>query len=440
MRENCLFQNITVVTPIGGSQTMTTTAAWVAVKDGLISYAGDSELAAQNMLEGHQYVKYNGHHKIMLPAMANTHGHIAMTLLRNQADDCNLHDWLFKMIFPRETRLNQQTVYTGTMLGLAEMIRSGTGAAADMYYYSESVARAALETGFRLNFCCDAKTADVSGKVRIDPDLLADHLRQYQQHPSGLLRVSLLVHSVYLYETSLYPELADMARDLNCSVQVHVSETSQEVADCLQKHGSRPPRQLEKYGFFQTPTIAAHCVHLDDEDRHILASHQVLVAHNPSSNLKLGSGIADLPSMIKAGIRIGLGTDGAASNNNLDMYREMRLASFLAKGLSGDASALSASMILDMATQQGMIGLGFPRSGRIEAGFQADLQIVDYDSPAMTPLGEPASALVYSSGSGCVESLMVDGCWLMRQRALLTIDEEKVLYEARQESAFLNGK
>ena len=438
MKDNCLFSHITVVTPEGRSQAAVIPEAWVAVKDGRIAYAGSSENEARTAMDSARHELYDGRGKIMLPAMANTHGHIAMTLLRNQADDSNLHHWLFNVVFPRETRLNQQNVYTGTLLGIAEMIRSGTGAAADMYYFSDSVTRAALESGFRLNYCCDAKQSDPDGTTRIMPELLARHMNDYHRHPSGLLRTSLLVHSVYLYNAALYTELSSMSRELHCPVQVHLSETRQEVEDCKHKYGCRPPRQLEKFGFFQTPTIAAHCVYLDDEDREILAKNHVVVAHNASSNLKLGSGIADVQAMLKAGVHVGLGTDGAASNNNLDLYREMRLTSFLAKGISGDASVLPAPELLDMATRQGMRGLGFAESGQIAAGFLADLQIVDYDRPSMTPLGDPAAALVYSADSSCVESLMVDGCWLMRKHELLTIDEEKVLFEARREAEYLN--
>ncbi len=206
MKENCLFRNITVVTTDEHEQTVSLSNVWVAVKDGSIVYVGSSENTARSQLDGVRHEQYDGSGKIMLPTLANTHGHLAMTLLRNQADDRNLHDWLFNVIFPRETRLNEHNVYVGTQLGIAEMIRSGTGAAADMYYFSDSVARAALDAGFRLNFCCDAKTPDAEGRVRVNPNLLADNINQYHMHASGLLQVSLLVHSVYLYDAALYPE------------------------------------------------------------------------------------------------------------------------------------------------------------------------------------------------------------------------------------------
>jgi 5-methylthioadenosine/S-adenosylhomocysteine deaminase len=439
MNQACLFSRIILISPTGPDTCTIMPEAWVAVRDGLIQYAGLSETDARQTLAGINHETYSGSGKILLPALANTHGHLAMTLLRNQADDRNLQDWLFNVIFPRETRLNESVVHTGTLLGIAEMIRSGTGAAADMYYYSDAVAAAALETGFRLNFCCDTKTTAADGRSQVSPEILHRDLSQYHRHPSGLLRVSLLVHSVYLYDAAIYPELAETARSADCPVQVHVAETRREVEECLQKYGCRPPCQLEKFGFFQTPTIASHCVFLNDEDREILARNRVLAAHNPSSNLKLGSGIADLTAMLLAGMTVGLGTDGAASNNNLDLYREMRLASFLAKGSTGDAAAMPAGTILDMATRQGMAGLGFAGSGRIAAGCAADLQIVDTARPSMTPLGNPVSALIYSADSGCVESLMVDGRWLMRKRELLTLDEEKVIKEAETAARYLNN-
>jgi 5-methylthioadenosine/S-adenosylhomocysteine deaminase len=435
MNSNCLFSRITVISPTDDRQLLMIADAWVSVADGRIRYAGQSEMAAREQFSGLSYETYDGRGKFLLPAMANTHGHLAMTLMRNQADDRNLHDWLFNTIIPLESRLNSQNVYHGTQLALTEMIRSGTGAAADMYYFHESAVRAALESGFRLNFCYDAKTVAADGSARVSHKNLAEQIAQSHDHPTGLLRVSLLVHSVYLYDTAIYPQLAQAASTLNCPVQIHISETQKEVDDCLARYHCRPPRQLEKFGFFQTPTLAAHCVFLDEEDRKILACHQVVVAHNPSSNLKLGSGFADISALRSAGVPVSLGTDGAASNNNLDLYREMRLASLLAKGLSGDASVLPASDAIFMATRQGMLGLGFADSGCIMPGWQADLQIVDHQRPAMTPLGDPAAALVYSADSSCVESLMVAGRWLMYKRELKTIDEEKVLFEAARESA-----
>ncbi len=440
MKPSILFKNIHVISAVPDPLLpwLSMENAWVAIKDGLISCVSDNRQDAAETLDGSDYSEYDGRHKLLMPALANLHGHIPMTLFRNQADDTNLHDWLFNVIFPREAKLDEAMVSKGTRLGLAEMIRSGTGAAADMYYHHEAAASAAQEAGLRLNFCCDCKSKDASGKDQVQQALLEQAMKLAEQAPDDLLRASMLVHSVYLYEADVYPQLAQLAESLNCPVQVHVSETRKEVVDCLQKYGQRPPKQLADFGFFKTSTLAAHCIHLDDEDRQILASPTITCVHNPASNLKLGSGFADLRAMMNADIQLGLGTDGAASNNNLDLFRDMRLAAFLAKGLSGDAGMMSAETILRMATVDGMQGLGFDQSGLIAEGFAADLQVIDLNQIELTPLGNPVSALVYSGSGSYVESLMVAGRWLMEKRELKTLDEEKVIFEAGQASEWLN--
>ena len=430
MRESVLYGDITVVSPDRENSLTVTPHAWVAVKDGRIACVKTSKSEARLAFEGQRYALYRGDNRILLPAFANTHNHMAMTLLRNSADDLELKRWLFDVIFPREERLNAGIVAAGSRLALAEMIRSGTGASADMYYFHEETVQAALEAGFRLNFSVDVKRPDPTGTPMPDSRILEDQLRRYARDPSGLLQVSMLVHSVYLYADALYPQLADMAEALDCSVQVHVAETEKEVQECLARYGRKPAAQLAHFGFFKTPTIAAHCVHLDAPERRILAEKGVFAAHCPASNLKLGSGIADVAAMQQNGVTVTLGTDGPASNNNLDLYRDLRLASFLAKGTTGNAAILPAEAMLRMVTTDGMECLGFVDSGRIAAGWQADLQVVRTDSPGMTPLGNPISALVYSAAGSDVESLMVAGRWLMYHRELKTLDEEKIRYEA----------
>ena len=430
MTHTFLFCDIPVVSTDETGKVGCRMHSWVAVKDGRIAAVSPTESAARSALGRDPDQVISGQNRLLLPALANTHNHMAMTLLRNAADDLPLHRWLFEAIFPREARLTSALVAAGSRLALSEMIRSGTGLSADMYYDHEETARAALDAGFRLNLSVDAKREGPDGQKHPDPDLLGRNLRQLGQHPSGLLRVSLLVHSVYLYEEALYPQLADMARQMDCPVQVHIAETEKEVADCLARYGRRPAAQLAHFGFFRTPTLAAHCVHLDEGERAVLANPLVLAAHCPASNLKLGSGLADVPAMLQSGVRVGIGTDGPASNNTLDLYRDMRLASFLAKGARQDASLLPAPQILAMTTFEGARARGFTDSGRIAPGWQADLQVVRTDSPGMTPLGDPVSALVYSAAGSDVESLMVAGRWLMEKRELKTLDEEKIRFEA----------
>jgi 5-methylthioadenosine/S-adenosylhomocysteine deaminase len=442
MSQPVLFRNILVVTPMPDGTVRSQSDACVAVADGYIRYVGTSESDARRILDSEasgSYETYDGSRKILWPAMANTHGHIPMTLMRNQADDANLHTWLFERIFPREKRLTPEHVRNGTLLGLCEMIRSGTGTAADMYYFGEAVVEAAVQAKIRLNVCCDAKAADASGKTHVVRQDLESFINLCHTVGETMIRPALLVHSIYLYEPDLYRELAQTAADLHCFVQVHIGETRQEVDECVARYGHRPAVQLFEFGFFQSPTVAAHCVFLDDEERRLLSDHNVLIAHCPTSNLKLGSGIANVPALLQSGLKVGLGTDGAASNNNLSLYQEMKLASLLAKGITGDAAVLPADTLIRMATVRAQEGLGFYQCGCIAPGYAADLQIVDADRPGMWPLGDPVAALVYSCESDAVESLMVAGNWLMRKRELLTLDEEKIKRQALQSAAVLNA-
>ena len=441
MQSAVLFSHIQLVSPLPEGPVLSLANAFVAVANGQILYAGPFEDAARQQLNdavGSRYDTYDGQRKILWPAMANAHGHIPMTLMRNQADDANLHTWLFDMIFPREKHLTPEHVKNGTLLGMAEMIRAGTGTAADMYYYSEAVVEAAVASGMRLNVCFDGKAEGPDGKTHVQPGAIERFIRLCRSEGAGRIEPALLVHSIYLYEPYLYRELAQVAVEQQCFVQVHIGETSREVSECLATYGQRPAVQLSEFGFFQTPTVAAHCVHLDDQERSILAGANILVAHCPTSNLKLGSGMADVRAMLAAGVKVGLGTDGAASNNNLNLYQEMKLASLLAKGTSGDASVLPADDLIRMATLTAQQGLGFARAGCIAPGYQADLQILDADRPSLWPLGEPNAALVYSSEGSAVESLMVDGQWLMYKHELQTLDEEKIKHDALRSATRLN--
>jgi 5-methylthioadenosine/S-adenosylhomocysteine deaminase len=221
------------------------------------------------------------------------------------------------------------------------------------------------------------------------------------------------------------------------SIQVHIAETRTEVANCIAKYGVTPAVALDNFGVFNKPCIAAHCVHLTDEDRRILSNPNITAVHNPSSNMKLASGFADLTKMKAAGMRVAIGTDGCASNNNTDMYQEMRLASFIAKASTYSPVNLTAEEVLVMATVNGYRGMGFTNCGRIAEGMSADLQIVNYDRPSMWPLGNPASALVYSAGIEAVESVMIAGRFVKYKGELTTIDLEKVKAETAKRAAYI---
>ena len=445
MARTVLFKNFTVVTPTKDGTLSVLTEACVAVKGGRIIYVGqDRSLAVRALMEAQReaggtqigFDEYNGKNKILLPTFANAHTHIPMVLMRNSADDMCLEDWLFKRILPRETHLRKEDVYFASLLGMAEMISGGTGAAADMYFMSDETACAALQTGFRMNLCQDGKINNESGWYP-DRASLQSFKNSFHGAGGGLLRTSLMIQSIYLYPQSLYPDLVAEAADLDVSIQVHVAETKTEVANCIAKYGVTPTAALANFGVFDRPCIAAHGVHLTDEDRDILAAAHVTVAHNPSSNMKLASGFADVEAMKRQGVRVALGTDGCASNNNTDMFMEMRLASFIAKGYSQNPEKLSAADAIVMATQNGYAGMGFPDCGMIAEGMSADLQIVDYDRPSMWPLGNPVSALVYSAGPQAVESVMIAGHFVKYKGDLTTIDIEKVKAETAVRAAYI---
>jgi len=437
MARTVLFKNFTVVTPNNEGRLDVLKDAFVAVKGDRIIYVGDDRaLAVRSLMEAQResggtqigFDEYNGKNKILLPTFANAHSHIPMVLMRNSADDMCLEDWLFKRILPREEHLTKEDIYFASLLGMAEMIHGGTGAAADMYYMSDETACAALQTGFRMNLCNDGKTRDDSG-WHTDRVALQAFKNTFHGAGDGLIRVSLMVHSIYMYPQSFYSELVSEAADIDVSIQIHVAETRTEVENCIAQYGVTPVKALANFGVFDRPCIAAHGVHLTDEDRDILAAGHVTVVHNPSSNMKLASGFCDVQAMKKQGVRVALGTDGCASNNNTDMYMEMRLASFMAKGKTHNPAYLSAEEVILMATRSGYEGMGFMDCGMIAAGMSADLQIVDYDRPSMWPVGDPVSALVYSAGSSAVESVMIAGHFVKYKGELTTIDIEKVKAE-----------
>ena len=308
-----LFRSIRILTPDEADGIRSEEGMFVVVRDGTIRYVGTSEEQARKALRTDSYTVYEGKDRLLMPAFANTHAHTPMVLMRNAADDLNLHEWLFDVIFPMEERLRREDVFAGSMLGIAEMIRSGIGACADMYYHVDATLEAAVQSGIRMNLSCDPKKPDESGKTVIRSSVLHAFRQQCFLAGAGRIRPSLLVHSVYLYDEALYPALADLAGDADVMIQVHVSETRREVAECREKYGRSPVAQLDRFGIFRVPCIAAHAVHMEPGDLDLLAARPVAVAHNPSSNMKLGSGMADIPAMLRKKIPVSLGTDGAAS-------------------------------------------------------------------------------------------------------------------------------
>lgn len=442
MKSSVIFKNITVVTPKNG-EVIVYKNHFVAVSGSKIKYFGSSlEKARESIPADCNIDYYDGKDRILLPSFVNAHTHLAMTLMRNHADDTVLHNWLFYMIFPVEAKLRPADINNGNLLGIAELIKSGTGTCANMYmnYHDAMDAQLAIETGIKINTVINGGYKDNNtDRYIIDKKYFNSFFEKYNNSGNNRVKCGVLVHSIYLYDENYYYGLAKLAKENNTFIHVHVSETDREVNECLAKYKKRPPEILEEMGIFDVPCLAAHCVFLNDNDIAILKRNNVTVAHNPVSNLKLGSGFADIKKLIECGVNVAIGTDGPASNNNLDLYKDMRIASYIAKGLHRDASAVTASQIIKSVTVNGAKGLCFENTGEISEGMEADIQIIKTDTPSMSPLGDPIAAIVYSADANCVESLMISGKMLMRNRELLTIDEEKVLFEARQSNRYLYG-
>ncbi len=374
----------------------------------------------------------NAKNKIVIPGLINSHTHCAMTLMRNRSNDLPLERWLHEGIFPIEANLTYKDVYSGAMLGIAEMIKSGTTAYLDMYYIHEASLEAIASTGIRANLSYGVST---SSKVKeLGKQGAKEYCRKFildnKNAFKGRVNTSVEIHSVYLVDE---PELllsAEMAKDTDTLIHIHLHETQTEVDNCIKRYSMTPLQLCEKTGILDNKVTAAHTVHVNEEDMILMKQRNVIPVHNPSSNMLLGSGFADIPKMFELGICPALGTDGAASNNTLDMFNEMHLASLIHKGYKRDSSAINAKQILKMATAHGAKALGFDDCGMITTGMKADITIVNTDSLNMTPYHDPVSALVYSAKASDVDTVLVNGEILMKDKQLITIDEEKVKFEA----------
>jgi len=404
----------------------------IGIKDGFIEFvnASDKEL---ELFEADKII--NGSHKLAMPGLVNAHTHCAMTLLRNYADDIPLKGWLFDRIFPVEAGLSSDDIYWGTLLGIMEMIRSGTTAFADMYLHMDSVARAVIETGIRANLSRNPVKFTEENKCgfRDDSEGCFEYFRTWNGQAGGRIRVYIEVHSVYLFDEASLKNAAELASNCKTGIHIHLLETRGEREECVSKYGIDPAELCYKCGIFDLPTIAAHCVHLSERDIEILKEKNVNVVHNPTSNLKLGSGIARIPCMTERGIRVALGTDGAASNNNLNMFEEMHIAALIHKGVNQDPGLLSAGQVVEMATVNGAAAIGFGNEiGCIKKGMKADIVILDMDKPHYYPLNDPIAALVYSSQAADVDTVIVDGSILMEKQEMKTIDEELVKFKVKE--------
>ncbi len=371
----------------------------------------------------------SGEGKLAIPGFVNLHTHLPMVLFRGAADDLPLEEWLRDRIWPLEARLTDEAVYWGSLLGLAEMIRSGTTAFSDMYFHLDAIERAVAESGMRavLSYGIIAAELDAHGKEEL---ARAEETVKRLKDGEERMKAAVAPHSIYTCGREVWKRAVELALEQEVPIHTHLSETRTEVADCYVRHRMNPVELLQKWGGFSAPTIAAHCVHVTPSDVDILARHRVTVAHCPRSNAKLGNGIAPISRLRSAGVNVGIGTDGAASNNSLDMASELRFAALSAKAASGDPTIIPAQEAVRMATVAGARALGL--EGTIAEGNRADIAIVDLERVETIPTSDPLSSLVYSAGREAVTDVVVDGRFLMRDRSLTTIDEDRVKYEVKK--------
>jgi 5-methylthioadenosine/S-adenosylhomocysteine deaminase len=372
---------------------------------------------------------------IVMPGLVNAHTHAAMTLFRGYADDLPLREWLFEKIFPAEARyLNPDSVYRGSLLACLEMIASGTTCLADGYFYEDETFRAVEEAGLRGLLAQGVIDFPAPGVP--DPKENLRVAREYVErwnNYSARIRPGLFCHSPLTCEPGTLQGAHDICLDFGLPLQLHLSETAGEVEEVVKKTGKRPVRYLDELGLLDSNLVAVHAVHLDDGEMALLAERGVRLVHAPESNMKLASGVARVSEMVRRGMTLGLGTDGASSNNDLDLFAEMDAAAKLSKVFTLDPTALDAKTALRMATCWGARILGLEDAiGSIEAGKKADLIVVETGHPHLCPLYDPFSALVYSAGGADVRDVVVDGRVLMRDRRFTTLDADAVMQHVNE--------
>lgn len=367
----------------------------------------------------------DGENKLLTPGFVNAHTHLGMSYFRNYADDLALMDWLQNEIWPVEAKLNAEDIYWSSMLSIIENIKSGVTTFCDMYYEMDRVGDAALESGIRGVLTRGMTDVDGKGEEKLQEfDALYNN---YHNRSDGRIRVVPAPHAIYTCSTEFLKEISENAKKLYDNIiHIHLSETLTEVEDSKKEYGMTPIEYVNSLGLLDSQIIAAHCVHITDEEIELVKNKKFYPVYNPSSNLKLASGFTPVDKMLKNNIKLALGTDGDSSNNNQDFVEEMHIGGIVNKAVTMNEKAVPAIEILKMATINGAEALGFEKLGLIKEDYLADLTIFDLNSNSFTPRNNLISALVYSANSSDVESVICDGKFIMRDRKLVNVDEKKV--------------
>ncbi|MBE3574689.1 MAG: amidohydrolase [Firmicutes bacterium] len=403
----------------------------VAVRNGRIIYAGAALTPARRekyFREGLQHWPLGG--RVIMPGLINTHTHAAMSLLRGYAEDRPLLEWLERLVFPFESRLSGEAVYWGTLVSCMEMIRGGITTLNDMYFFMEDAAKAVADSGMRAVLGWGLSGIDAQSAERA----LAQAEEFYQKWngaAGGRIRVCMAPHATYTCPPAFLAQVVERAAALGAGLHIHVAESPEECRRHQEQFGETEVATLERLGAWELPAVAAHCVQVTSGDIRILARHGVAVSHNPTSNLKLGNGIAPVQEMLDAGITVALGTDGPASNNNQDLFQEMRLAAIAQKGRTHDPTVLPAPQVVAMATQWGAKALRWPEIGALKVGNWADLVILRKPMSHRWPAWDVWSDLVYACHGGDVQDVLVAGQVILKNGQFTALDEGWVLAAAQ---------
>ncbi len=371
---------------------------------------------------------------LLIPGFYNAHTHAAMTLFRGYGEDLPLQRWLEERIFPAEDRLNYNNVTVATRLAIAEMLKGGIVSFSDMYMFEDAVAEVVLETGMKANLSRALVSFSPDANIATDSRFAEAKalVEKYQNADDERVKVDFSLHAEYTNLPHYIAQVGEYTAQNNLRMHLHVSETEKEHNECIARHGKTPTKLFYDLGALDTPTLAAHCVWVSDEDIAIMAEKGMSIVHNPVSNLKLGSGVMPLGKMLSAGVNVCLGTDGVASNNRLDILREMQTAAILHKGVMLDTTATTASQMPKLATRNGAIAQGREDCGEIRIGARADLVLIDRNSVHNMPCFDDYAMLCYSADRSDVLMTMVDGRILYQNGTYTLIDEERLRYDAQK--------
>ncbi len=423
-----LFANVTAVTMTGDAPVLKN--AYLGVTGGKISYLSQQppNEPAQRTLDKR--------HWVVMPGLVNAHTHLPMTLLRGYADDMALQSWLFDRVFPVEAKMTREDIGNGTMLALAEAAAAGVVSFTEMYTHIDAIAACVAQTGFKVNLSCGVTNFAPQWSFDESSDIrqMREALDRWHGHDDGRIVIDASLHAEYTSSPDIWRQVAAFAAEKGLRMHVHVSETQREHDECVAKHGRTPTAALADCGVFDVPATVAHGVWLTDDDMALLAAKHATVAHCPASNAKLASGIARLDAMEVAGLNVALGSDGMASHNAMDLFADMKLASLLQKARSLDPTLQPARRCLEMATVNGAMSQGRQTSGRLAVGQDADLAVLDFDKPHLTPCFDVLSHLVYAARASDVVMTLVRGRAVYDNGRLPTIDWERVTHSVAHDS------